>query len=399
MMLAPLVACSIFFWARVAGLIERFTLFQTYDFGWRIPVLSPEGWLGMVQGASLRPWWWGLQWLLSLTVLLGLGWSAVRAIQSEHRRFWTVLATTAPVLLGYAFLEVRGVRLHTNASYDAFKLFTVFFPLLLPAFCWWITLRWSTRLIQWFAVVGAALVVFAFNVVACTMTIYRMTQRPLIVSGALRQVREIEAMPDVASVNMTIPEPDMWSRLWANQFLLRKPQYFRTHTYEGRLNTALHGQWDLRSGVVRVDLGPRGTRAINQQYFLNDTRAPNFIRASGADGWFGLERLPEGQSWRWTRQDATVRVENPHSRPVTIQVTLDGRSLKERDVGLAVEPAAPTSYVQVGPRRATVVFPPVVVPPGESRLILHSPQPGDRPPADSRALSVCVFSLTLSPEP
>ncbi len=394
---APFIVCAVFFWDRVAGLLERFTLFQTYDFGWRIPVLSPEGWLGMVQGGTLQPWWLIVRWGLSTAVLGALGWAALRAVRAGQRRFWIVVATTIPVLIGYGFLEVRGARLHTNASYDAFKLITVFYPLLLPAFCWWITLRWSTRLTQWFAVVGAGIVVCALNLVACVMTIVQLSHPPLIVSGQLRQLRHIEAMSDVASVNLLLP--DMWSRLWANEFLLRKPQYFRTHTYEGRLNTELRGDWDLDAGVLRTELGAAGTRPITPLYSLVDTRAPNFIRASLGDGWYGLEHLPTGQGWRWTRSDAVVRIENPHDRPITVGLGLDARSLGERDIGLMVGQEAPSEYVHIGPRRTQVTFPAITLPPGTSTIVLRTPQPLQRPPGDSRLLGFCVFSLTLSPQP
>src|SRR4051812_38553555 len=52
-MIVPLVGCGLIFAERVTGLAERFRLFQTYDFGWRIPVLSPEGWLGLVKTTDL----------------------------------------------------------------------------------------------------------------------------------------------------------------------------------------------------------------------------------------------------------------------------------------------------------------------------------------------------------
>jgi len=52
------------------GLVERFRLFQTYDFGWRIPVLTPEGWLGLVSGPELQPWRvLGLRWALAAVVM------------------------------------------------------------------------------------------------------------------------------------------------------------------------------------------------------------------------------------------------------------------------------------------------------------------------------------------
>ncbi len=127
MMIAPLMACGLFFWARVAGLLERFLLFQTYDFGWRIPLLTPEGWLGAVQGGDLQPWAWaGIRWVLALGVTIVLGWALVRSIRKGRRRIWAIASVTIPVLAGYAYLEARGATRGTNASYDAFKLFTEF---------------------------------------------------------------------------------------------------------------------------------------------------------------------------------------------------------------------------------------------------------------------------------
>ena len=50
---------------------------------------------------------------------------------------WLVVALLAPVLGAYVALQVRGIVLGTNASYDAYKVFAVFQPVLLPALCWW----------------------------------------------------------------------------------------------------------------------------------------------------------------------------------------------------------------------------------------------------------------------
>ena len=38
---------------RVLGLVERFKLFRQYDFGWHVPVFSPEAWWGLVTGPNL----------------------------------------------------------------------------------------------------------------------------------------------------------------------------------------------------------------------------------------------------------------------------------------------------------------------------------------------------------
>ena len=54
MVLVPLLVCAVIFSGRIVGLAERFTLLQTYDFGWPVPALTAEGWLGMVQGRGLE---------------------------------------------------------------------------------------------------------------------------------------------------------------------------------------------------------------------------------------------------------------------------------------------------------------------------------------------------------
>ena len=60
----------------------------------------------------------------------------------------------------------------------------------------------------------------------------RLHNPPLMVTTALAQLGAYEALAEVTSINMRLP--DMWSRLWANAFLLRKAQYFSSETYEGR---------------------------------------------------------------------------------------------------------------------------------------------------------------------
>lgn len=400
MMLAPLLACGVVFAERVLGLGERFTLFETYDFGWPVPGLTAEGWLGMVQGPDLGAWnFFGVRWVLAAGAVGLIAWGLMRAAQQRLRAVWLVTAIAAPVIAAYLFLEARGARLGTNASYDAYKLFAVFYPLLLPIFCWWVTLRRSRKLHEWFLVAGVGSVVIAFNLVACGMFIWKMSRPPLIVDGELRQLRKIEAMPDVKSVNMLVP--DMWSRLWANAFLLRKEQFFLTHTYEGRLNTPLRGEWDLEGGIVAVQLPGDAHRQITPRFALIDTRHPAFVRVELGDGWHPEEFDPKtGQRWRWTRGDATFRVKNPHNAPLAIACAIDGWSPKERAVTLT--PARREADVRpaeavVHESRGVVKLSALRVPPGESELRLQSITPPIVVPGDPRPLGVAVFRLQVTP--
>jgi hypothetical protein len=397
LVLWPLAACALVFGGRVAGLAERFSLLQTYDFGWPIPALTAEGWLGMVQGPDLAPWSvFGLRWLLSAAVVGLLVWAYIRAVQQRSGAWGVALALLLPVLGGYWFLQMRGARLGTNASYDAYKLFAVFYPVLLPAFCWWVTLRRSRRLHEWLFVVGVAGVVGAFNLAACGMFVWAMSRPPLRVDPELVALQRIEAMPDIRSVNLLIP--DMWSRLWANAFLLRKEQYFETHTYEGRRDTPLRGDWDLEGGTIAVRLPGDARRPIAPRFALVDTRAPGHLRVSTAEGWHGIEYVPgEPERWQWIEQEAVLVFDNPAAGERTIRCVLEAHGLGGRDVVLQREDGGPaTPPVRIGEARTTVSFAPIAIPAGRSRWLLRSVQPAvPASPTDPRLIAVCVYRLTV----
>jgi hypothetical protein len=398
LLLLPLAGVALAAFGRVAGLAERLTLLQTYDFGWKIPALTAEGWLGMVQGPDLAPWsHFGLRWILSAAVVGLLVWAWLRAAQQRQRALWLALALSLPVLAGYLFLQARGARLGTNASYDAYKLFAVFSPVLLPALCWWVTLRRSRLLHEWALVVGAAAVVGAFNLAGAAVFAWHLGHAPLRVGPELAALRRIEAMPDVPSVNLLIP--DMWSRLWAHAFLLRREQYFETHTYEGRLNTPLRGAWDLTGGLVAGRVAGAGQRDLSPRFALVATGDPRHLRARAAGGWFDLEQPPgQAEAWQWTGREAVVEIENPHPEARTVRWSLDARGFGPRELTIVAESGATVAGpMPLGEDRARLAFPPFSVPPGRSRWTLHSAQPA-RPaaPGDPREIAVCVYRLAVS---
>ncbi len=394
--LAPLAVCAAVFPGRVTGLAERLALLREYDFGWRVPALTAEGWLGLVQGPDLAAWeFLGLRWVLA-TVVVGLvAWGIVRAWVARPRVVWTVLALTVPVLAAYLWLQVRGAERGTNASYDAYKLFAVFFPLLLPALFRWISLRRSGRLLEWMLVVGAVGLVAAGNVIACGMFVWKMARPPLLVDGELRQLRKIEAMPDVKSVNLIFAEADMWSRLWANAFLLRKEQFFLTHTYEGRRNTPLRGDWDLEAGIVAMQAAGDSRRQITPRYALVDARTSTFVRVQPGTGWHAPERGASGEQWQWTKGDATLLVENPQPHALTLTCTLDGWSPVERGVSLQSESGAVRPFATVRTQRGKTVLSSITVPPGRSTLTLRSNAPPTSVAGDPRQFGVAVFRLSI----
>lgn len=401
-MLAPLALVGGFFWERLAGLMERFALLRMYDFGWRVPALTAEGWLGMVRGPGLEAWdFFGLRWVLAAGVVGVWGWAVIRAVVQRRRSVWMVAAAIVPVLAAYFYLQFRGAQLGTNASYDAYKLFAVFLPLLLPAFCWWVTLRRSRRLVEWFGVVGIAAVVLAFNGVATGMFVFQLQRAPLIVDGQMREWQKIEALAGVDSINVVLPT--MWERLWANAFLLRKPHYFPTDTYEARWHTELKGTFDFEGGVVALKLPGAARREVSVRHALVDTRGDAFVRVSLTDGWSEQEQASRGgEPWRWTHAEAaTVAIVNPHNRPIVLTPVLDARGFGEREVALVpAGTTGPTSpFVKLGEARQKVTLPPITLRPGRNVFMLASPTPAVTPSAggDTRQLAVCVYKLELTP--
>jgi len=397
-MIGPLVIAGGFFAERVAGLGERFVLLKAYDFGWRIPALTPEGWLGMVSGPALDAWTWGgLRWGLSAVIIGGLAAAFARAISKRRTMAWAAASLSLPILAGYIFLEWRGARLGTNASYDAYKLFAVFYPGLLGACCWWVTLRRSGRLFEWFAVVGFAALVFGFNLLGTAMFVIKLSRPTLMVTGELRQLRKVEAMDEVKSINVLLP--DMWSRLWANAFLLRKPQYFETHTYEGRLNTPLRGEWDLHGGIVRVQSADAVQKPITPRLVLVQATARPQLKVTFDEGWYQEELTPTtGEIWRWTKGAADLLIENPQNHPVAITCTIDGWSVAPGNYSLAIEgQATGSNAVAIGAERKSAHFSRLLVPPGSSKLKLQSNAPAAHPvEGDPRSLGLCVFKWEIN---
>jgi hypothetical protein len=393
-MALPLVACGLFFFERVLGLAERFRLFQTYDFGWRIPALTPEGWLGMVTGPRLEGF------VLPVRIILGLmvvGLIATAFFIGVRRKRWEAFAAASlavPAIVGYVYLNLRGVKLGTNASYDAYKILSVFFPGLLAATCYWLTLASGRARRARYVVVTMAVVASVLTANSAYRFGERMESPPLIVGRGLTEVGKVESMADVTSVNMRMP--DMWSRLWANAFLLRRPQYFASHTYEGRLNTPLRGEWDLNGGLFEVRLPDGGSRRINSGFWLADTRSRYFLRARVGEGWHDLERQPLAtQRWRWTKGRAVITLENAQARPLRVTGRLlNVHSLEDRDLQIWVGNHR-LKTVRVTTAEATIKLPELLLPTGTTALEIRSATPPSHVPGDSRELGFRIFGVEL----
>lgn len=394
LMALPMLICLVTFWGRTRGIGDRFQVMNTYDLGWRIPALSPEGWLGLVAGPGLAAHQVWLRVALGGALLFLLGAAWIGEFRRRSNRAWLALCLSAPILIGYAVLLIHGGG-RSNAGYEAYKLFAVFFPGLLAALCLWAQPGESRRR-RWreWAALGFAAVVLGLIIVADWRFERRMETPPLIVDRPLAQLYKAEALDRVDSVNMLVG--DFWSRLWASAFLLRKPQYFATFTYEGHRPTALLGHWDLSEDPIKLTLPDGDSIRVNPWFSLIRVASPYFLTAAWGEGWYGLEHLPRTEmTWRWSKGNASLVVENPQTRPLTISCRMRVQSLIRRDVAVWVD-GRPVLMASVGRVPGVLEVPAFAIPPGRNVIELRSSEPAVQPNSrDRRRLCLEVHRIEI----
>lgn len=390
-MLIPLVGCGAVFWARVAGLDERFRLFRVFDFGWRVPLLTPEGWLGLVSDQQLNAIPGKVRWALATIFAMAIIASVVATARRRPRTAYLVVCVLLTPLVGYTYLQLRGIRLGTNASYDAYKILAVFFPGVLGA-----VLSWAPWGMRRGRVAGGAVVLgLAIIGVGTVHTMFRfagaLQTPPLGVSRELIQLRRLEQDPTIGSLNLLTT--DGWSRLWANAQLLRLPQYFETHTYEGRLNTPLRGRWDLIGGVIQIALPSDGSRKLGGNYSLVDTASVDFFRVRFGPGWHELEQ-PFGLplQWRWTQAVAELRLQNPQRRELRADLRLSVRALEPQPLELWLD-GERRELVNVGTKEQVVLIKNFKIPVGSSRLEFRAAGGTAKAGGDTRPLAIAFSKI------
>lgn len=386
---AAAVLLAVGFWGRLDGLVERFSLFEQYNFGWAVPLLSPEGWLGAVRDTLLGGWapvWrWvagGLLTVLALRGFLAGGPGRARAVGAA--------SLVLPVVAGWALLAWES-RVRANASYDAYKILSVFHPGLVAGLCGWLVLE--RRSAAWRAAIGTVLVLLlGATLHSADLFRVRMATPVYRVDRSLVELQAIERDPAVASLNMRIE--DFWARLWANSFLLRKPQYFVTHTYEGRLDTPLRGEWDLTDNPIRVHpVAVADFKQVNRRFHLVRVQASGYFRAQFADGWHDAERLGDVE-WRWSRGDGRVHLVNESGRPIRVRLRAELRVAAPARVEARLAEQTAGAW-EVGTAPGWFDSPPFLVPPGLSVLALRNPPTPPGTAGDGRALGVAVLNLEL----
>lgn len=395
----PLLVASLLYFERVRGLAERASLFRQIDFGWKIPALTPEGWLGFVASRTLSPHDLWLRILLCLGLVALWIWT-LRRNPGGNRPWRAVsLAMVAPVLCGYAYLQWRGAMLGTNASYDAYKLMSVFYPCMIGAFVLWIRLLEPLTIgsLRPLLYSGIA-VVLAGNFFANASMWQRMCAPRLIVSPSLAALRDLETLSQVDSVN--ILTGDVWSRLWANALLIHKPQYFSQDTYEGRRATELKGRYDLEGRVCRYE--PRNMITVGDKrapfFLLQDTHAPGFLRVTALEGWYLLESdYRANEKARWTDTTATIEINNPSDRPQRVAAQLELSAIDDRSFEIILDGRTiVTCSATTSPQHWDT--PTFELKPGRNILQLRSVTPATvLPGKDTRARALLVRRFAIVP--
>jgi hypothetical protein len=375
-MLAALILAGLIYLERGMGVIERIFLFNN-GYGWTIPLLTPEGWVGLIDGPGLTGYSPGWRVVVGAIMVGLIIVSMVNGMRCRSQNVFIALGLSMPILFGYWYLQLRSLKIGPSASYEAYKLFAVFYPGMLAAFCFWGD-HWFRRngLARILSAVGLVFLI-AWNVIGDWRFSYRLHTPPFWVDEEIEALGKIEQMPEVASVNMRLE--DGWARLWANALLLKKHQYFEIHSYEGRMSTALLGDWDLLGDFFHFDLPKGDSLHSTNAYTLMRRRSPFYIEGRFAGGWAESIRddpRPTKRSHWASEVVAGLRITNPQPVALTVGFSAALRSLSPRECqirigGTEIARLVLTESPQVWTKTD------FVLPPGETLIEFSTPQLAD----------------------
>ena len=282
--------------------------------------------------------------------------------------------------------------MRTNASYDAYKLVAVFLPCLLAGLlCWLAALPGKGFSVR----VAAALLMTAILLFDLSRDDHFRRQisiPPLRVSRNIADLALLEKDDRFSSYNMLVD--DYWSRLWANAFLLKRPQYFRTHSYEGRHDTPLRGEWNLSDSLLHcVPFRTEDFVQFNLRFFLARAAAPGLLQLNYGEGWYAEERSGP-RRWRWCNGQGRITVTNPLGKPVHVQLRLLLQAFLSRDVTLQLNDRALSKRSVDKSSTQVVEFDNFYVPSGQSTLTLAGDfaVPGG---GDDRKLAFALYGFEM----
>lgn len=392
-----LTLTGLVFSERMAGLADRFGLFEAIDFGWHIPVLTPERWMGWFGDERLGAGDPLVAWIVGGLTLAALVFYACRAWRRDRLVLGIALGWLMTVAGGYGLLAAKGVREGSNELYNAYKVFALLQPLSLAALM--VPLR-SVRLgghALRFAAALAAGAVVAIHAAGSAPLRVAITQPHLWVNKAMRSIAAVADRQDVTSVNMLLGP--MWARLWANAMLLNKPQFFRTDTYEGRHAGPLAGEWDLRDALLTVDAGPGATIELEGGFHLVRSAGPFALRVDLGAGWHDVESSGAAR-WVWSsREESTIRLSRPGAAGATARLVMALQGNGPRTVEVTLDGVRePLWCGLVDGRTIGIDLGTVELPAGDTLLRIRSLDPMSAAAGDGRLLGVALHNLKVTME-
>jgi len=221
---------------------------------------------------------------------------------------------------------------------------------------------------------------------------WQIANPPMRVSRNIAELALLEKDDRFQSFNMLVD--DYWSRLWANAFLLKRPQYFLTHSYEGRHDTPLRGEWNLSDRLLRsLPFRADDFVQFNVRFFLTRATSPGVMELNYGDGWYPEEHSGP-RRWRWCDGHGDIVVVNPATKPVRVRLRLLLQAFLSRDMTLLLNEqslsrrSVDNSSVQV------VEFENFSVPPGRSVLTIAGDHavPGG---GDDRKLAFALYGFEM----
>lgn len=378
------------FWPRLSGIAERLVLLDRHDYGWSIPLGSWESWLGLVGDIRLGPVFGGdAPWL---GPLCGLLWTfgLVGLWRRARQRALGPASLVLPVACGWMILAWQSLH-RANASYDAFKLISVFLPGLLAGLVGVLPRR--SRVERYASGIFLGLVLAVCCARAWDFARF-MSAPPLRVDKHLVGLQRLEALPEVSSLNVRID--DYWCRLWANAFLLRKQHFFSAPAYEGRVVSPLSAEWDLTHSILRtMPVAASDAVDLGMNFFVVRRSAVSTVALSFGPDWYAIERNRTDQ-WRWSKGRGTIRIDNLTSRDRPAQLNLNLQGAAAGENAMVVLNGATVAQARLTDRREAIPVVAVSLRPGPNILELKPAGAAARKVAgDTRPLGVAVHQVEL----
>jgi len=277
---------------RAQTLLTYFLNMAAAEAGWFIPLVSPEGWYGiLVANLAVSPDPFPLRLVISSILLILFAWGFIKTYRKDKKLFLLSTSSTLPILAGYFLLAHLGRLENHMGGYKSYKLLTFFLPLLLLGLSIvFHDVNPAHRTPIAYVLSAILLILVGWNVVSSYRTVDLITVTHKKVGQDLIDLQRLESYPEIQSINI-VSTGDWWPIMWQANFLLRKKLFFKTGSYYPA--SPLDGDWTLKSvtepqnDIIKISgFEEHNTIPVNESYVLERSPA---LSAQLGEGWYGSE--------------------------------------------------------------------------------------------------------------